>query len=53
MNVGVDTVRAEMRDRALEHVVIGARAQRIPRWALERRLMGRKGDHDGRGGAGD
>ena len=53
MHVSTDTVRAEMRDRALEHVVIGARARRIPRWALERRLMGQKGGHDGQGGAGD
>ena len=53
MNVNPDTVRAEMRDGVLEHVVIGTRAQRIPRWALVRRLMGQKGNHDGQGGARD
>ena len=53
MHVSTDTVRAEMRDGVLEHVVIGTRARRIPRWALERRLMGQKGGHDGQGGAGD
>ena len=47
MGVSQDTVRAEMKDGVLEHVVIGARVQRIPRWALERRLMGPKGDRDG------
>ena len=52
MHVSTDTVRAEMREGILEHVVIGAKAQRIPRWALERRLMGQKGGHDGQGVAG-
>ena len=49
MGVSQDTVRSEMRDGTLEHVVIGARSHRIPRWALERRLMGRKGYRDGQG----
>ena len=53
MSVSADTVRLEMGAGTLEHVVIGARARRIPRWALERRLMGQKGGHDGQGGAGD
>ena len=51
MHVSQDTVRAELKDGTLEHVVIGARAHRIPRWALERRLMGRRGDRDGQSAA--
>lgn len=38
MGVSADTVRAELRAGSLEHVVIGARVHRIPRWALEQRL---------------
>ena len=46
MRVSQDTVRAEMKGDTLAYVVIGARAYRIPRWALEKRLMGHDGGRD-------
>ena len=46
MAVSKDTVRAEMKTGALEYVLIGARVQRIPRAALERRLMSPQADRD-------
>ena len=47
MGVSPDTVRGEIKDGALEHVAIGARAHRIPRWALEQRLMTTQRVRDG------
>ena len=47
MGVSADTVRAEMKSGTLEHVVIGARAHRIPRAALERRLTTPERARDG------
>ena len=47
MGVSADTVRAEMKAGRLEHVVIGARAHRIPRAALERRLTTPERARDG------
>ncbi len=47
MGVSADTVRAEMKSGTLEHVVVGARAHRIPRAALERRLTTPERGRDG------
>ncbi len=49
MGVSADTVRAEVKAGVLDCVVIGAQAHRIPRWALEQRLMTTQRVRDGPG----
>ena len=45
LGIGADTVRKEIKGGSIAHVVLGERATRIPRWALEKRLSaaGRNG----------
>ena len=45
LQVSQDTVRKEIRSRLLHHVVLGERALRIPRYAIEDRLAGRMPFH--------
>ena len=53
MGVSPDTVRGEIKSGDLAHVVIGARAHRIPRWALEQRLLLPEKARDGPGAGPD
>ena len=46
MHVSQDTVRKEAREGTLAHVILGERALRIPRLALERRLGQAEDPHE-------
>lgn len=50
LKVSSDTVRKELKDGTLRHIVIGDRVQRIPLSALEQRVSGNRDALDGGGG---